>query len=59
MAMNAGQVSGGNGGQTDMDRGKSYSFPYSKTQRKTGKVTNGSETANPVDKQGLSRPMSK
>jgi hypothetical protein len=59
MAMNAGQVGGGNGGQTDMDRGQSYAFPYSKSQRKTGKVGSGSSTPNPVDKSGLSRPMTK
>jgi hypothetical protein len=59
MATNAGSVGGGNGGQTDMDRGQSYAFPYSKTQRKTGKVANGGSTANPNDKPGLSRPMGK
>ena len=55
MAQDAGQVGAGNEGQTDMDRGTVKTFPYSKGQRKTGKVTDGGNTGNPNDKAGLSK----
>jgi len=57
MANSAGRVGGGNQGQTDMDRGSSKTFPYSKGQRKTGKVANGGNTGNPNDKSGLTKPV--
>lgn len=57
MASSAGRVGDGNQGQTDMDRGSSKSFPYSKGQRNTGKLSNGSNTNNPIDKPGLSKPV--
>lgn len=54
MAQDAGKVGSGNQGQTDMDRGNVKTFPYSKGQRKTGKVTDGGTGQNPNDKPGLS-----
>lgn len=43
----AGKVSGGNNGKTDNGgRGPTFEFPYTKGQRKTGKVGGGSPTPN-------------
>jgi len=45
----------GNGGQTDKGRGTVHKFPYSKDQRKTGKVSSGGSAPNdqyPVSKKG-------
>ena len=44
-----------NGGQTDKGRGMVHKFPYSKDQRKTGKVSGGGSAPNeqyPVSKKG-------
>jgi len=57
MANTAGKVGSGNEGQTDMDRGTSKSFPYSKGQRNTGKVADGGTVSNPNDKPGLSKSV--
>lgn len=57
MASTAGKVGSGNQGQTDMDRGTSKSFPYSKGQRNTGKVADGANVSNPNDKPGLSKSV--
>ncbi len=37
----AGKVGGGNGGQTDMGRGPMMKFAYTKSGRKTGKISGG------------------
>ena len=57
MANTAGSVGNGNQGLTDMDRGTSKSFPYSKGQRKTGKAADGATVSNPNDKPGLSKSV--
>jgi hypothetical protein len=57
MANSAGRVGSGNQGQTDMDRGSGKTFPYSKGQRNTGKLSNGGSTSNPNDKPGLSKSV--
>ena len=58
MASSAGKVGTGNQGQVDTDRGSVKSFPYSKGNRNTGKVTEGSSTSNPNDVPGNQKPVS-
>lgn len=48
----AGSVPAGNEGQTDMGRGSSATFPYTKGQRNTGKVATPKIVANPGTEDG-------
>jgi len=54
----AGTVSSGNEGQTDVGRGGSINFPYSKGQRETGKKGSGSSIPNSEKPDDLKRTVS-
>lgn len=56
MANSAGRVGTPNeGSTTDMGRGSSFNFPYSKGSRKTGRVNSGGSKPNPVTVDGNKR----
>jgi len=53
MANSAGTVGAPNeGSTTDMDRGMSFKFPYTKADRKTGQVGGATAVPNPVTVDG-------
>jgi len=55
----AGQVGGGNEGQTDMGRGSKMEFSYSKSGRKTGRIGGGGRSsANTVEPDSNKRSVS-